>query len=65
MNTAITNSSSHWNVGGWTVGSNVKDIEFIDTVIELVKNKINLDQTRIYSSGMSNGGFMSYHLLAI
>ena len=42
MNTAITNSSSHWNVGGWTVGSNVKDIEFIDTVIELVKNKINL-----------------------
>ena len=41
MNTAITNSSSHWNVGGWTVGSNVKDIEFIDTVIELIKNKIN------------------------
>ena len=32
------------------------------TLQELVKNKINLDQTRIYSSGMSNGGFMSYHL---
>ena len=62
MNTALASSSSHWNVGGWTIGSNVNDIDFIDSVIELVSNKVQIDETRIYSSGMSNGGFMSYHL---
>tara|TARA_B100000902_G_scaffold309260_1_gene298612 strand:- start:80 stop:1027 length:948 start_codon:yes stop_codon:yes gene_type:complete len=54
--------SAHWNVGGWTSKSTVKDIEFIDTVIGLVKDKIQIDETRVYSSGMSNGGYMSYHL---
>ena len=54
--------SSHWNVGGWTSKSTVKDIEFIDTIINLLKAKIQIDETRIYSSGMSNGGYMSYHL---
>ena len=54
--------SSHWNVGGWTSKSTRKDIEFIDTVIDLIKDKIEIDQTRIYSSGMSNGGYMSYSL---
>ena len=60
---ATTDSlSAHWNVGGWTSKSTVKDIEFIDTLIDLIKNKIEIDQTRIYSSGMSNGGYMSYSL---
>ena len=54
--------NTHWNNGGWTSKSTAKDIEFIDTIINLLKEKINIDQTRIYSSGMSNGGYMSYHL---
>ena len=54
--------SAHWNVGGWTSKSTVKDIEFIETIIDLVKDKIQIDETRIYSSGMSNGGYMSYSL---
>ncbi len=62
MNTTLASSSSHWNVGGWTVGSTINDVEFIDSVIDLVTKKISIDSTRIYSSGMSNGGFMSYHL---
>ena len=60
--TTTTILSSHWNVGGWTSSSTVKDIEFIDTIINLIKDKIQIDETRIYSSGMSNGGYMSYHL---
>ena len=54
--------NTHWNNGGWTSKSTAKDIEFIDTVIDYLKEKISIDETRIYSSGMSNGGYMSYHL---
>ena len=54
--------SAHWNVGGWTSKSPVKDLEFVETVIDLLKDKIPIDETRIYSSGMSNGGYMGYHL---
>ena len=62
LNTALTSSSSHWNSGGWTIGSTVDDVDFIDTIIALVSQKYDLNQNRIYSTGMSNGGFMSYHL---
>ena len=62
MNTALATSSSHWNSGGWTIGSNVDDIDFIDVVLQLVSAKININFNRVYSTGMSNGGFMSYHL---
>ena len=54
--------SSHWNVGGWTSKSTINDLNFVDTIIRLVKDKIEIDDTRIYSSGMSNGGYMGYHL---
>ncbi|MDA1083806.1 MAG: hypothetical protein O2933_05040 [Proteobacteria bacterium] len=62
LNTVLTSSSSHWNSGGWTIGSTVDDVDFIDTIIALVSQKYDLNQNRIYSTGMSNGGFMSYHL---
>ena len=55
-------SGNHWNVGSWTAGSTVDDVDFIDEVIGLINKKESIDQNRIYSSGMSNGGFMSYHL---
>ena len=62
MNTALASSASHWNSGGWTVGSTVDDIDFIDTIIGFISSKYSINANRIYSTGMSNGGFMSYHL---
>ena len=62
LNTALTSSASHWNSGAWTIGSTVDDVDFIDTIINLVSEKYNINVNRIYSTGMSNGGFMSYHL---
>ena len=62
MNTTLASSSSHWNSGGWTIGSDVDDVDFIDSIINLVSKKYNINNDRIYSTGMSNGGFMSYHL---
>ena len=62
LNTALASSVSHWNSGAWTIGSPIDDIDFINTIIEFVSKKYNINNKRIYSTGMSNGGFMSYHL---
>ena len=54
--------ATHWNVGGWTVGSTTNDVDFIDELIEWATKNYRIDSNRIYSTGMSNGGSMSYHL---
>lgn len=56
------NGSTHWNVGGWTVGSQVDDVDFTLEMIEDITSEYNIDQNRIYSTGMSNGGYMSFLL---
>ena len=50
LETALTSSSSHWNVGAWTIGSTVDDIDFINTVIDLIDDKAVINKNRIYSS---------------
>ena len=49
----------HWNVGGWTNTSSVDDIGFVDFLIELISQEYNLNQNKIYATGMYNGGFFS------
>ena len=50
----------HWNVGGWTNTSSADDIGFVDFLIELISQEYNLNQNKIYATGMSNGGFFSF-----
>ena len=38
------------------------DVGFIDTLITLLHNEYNVNLNRIYSTGLSNGGFMSNYL---
>lgn len=53
-----------WNVG--LVGSsNVDDVGFLHAIIDTLTTAFNIDEDRIYSTGMSNGGFMSYHLACV
>ena len=53
-----------WNVG--LVGnSNVDDVGFIHAIIDTLSKAYSIDENRIYSTGMSNGGFMSYHLACL
>ena len=60
-NGTLDNSgTSHWNVG-WG-GSTVDDIGFTESLIDNLSATYNIDNNRIYSTGMSNGGFMSYQL---
>ena len=53
---------SHWNVGGWTLDSNIDDVGFISSLLDSLSERYNINQSRIYSTGMSNGGYMSFLL---
>ncbi|NNE26307.1 MAG: T9SS type A sorting domain-containing protein [Saprospiraceae bacterium] len=52
--------STHWNVGWGT--STVDDVNFISTLIDQLIEDYAINAERIYSTGMSNGGFISYEL---
>jgi len=54
-----------WNAGaccGGAVEQNSDDSGFIRAVVEDVSRKLNINRKRLYSTGMSNGGLMSYRL---
>lgn len=59
--TRDASNTTHWNVG-WG-GSTVDDLSFTSALIDTLIANYNVDPNRIYSTGMSNGGFMS-HMLA-
>ncbi|HEV7838955.1 MAG TPA: PHB depolymerase family esterase [Gemmatimonadaceae bacterium] len=40
----------------------VKDVRFISELIDTLKTSYNIDSTRIYANGLSNGGGMSFAL---
>lgn len=48
-----------WNTFG---NSSVNDLGFLSAMIDTISASYNIDSGRIYSTGMSNGGFMSYEL---
>ena len=49
-----------WNSGFSPSGTD--DVGFIDVLIDELANKYNIDLNRVYSCGMSNGGYQSYYL---
>lgn len=49
---------NEWNISG----SGVDDAGFLSTLIDTIQAKYNIDLSRVYSTGMSMGGFMSYRL---
>lgn len=54
-----------WNAGnccGRAMAENKNDVEFIKQLILLIKNQYSIDDNRVYATGMSNGGMMSYRL---
>ena len=52
--------TTHFNVG-WG-GSTIDDVGFTSALLDSISADYNINADRIYSTGMSNGGFMSYHL---
>ena len=54
-----------WNAGaccGSAVRDNVDDVGFLREVILRVGRQANVDKSRVFATGMSNGGLMSYRL---
>ncbi len=60
MGTVDLIGSTHWNVGWGT--SSLNDVSFTNALIDSLSAAYNINQDRVYSTGMSNGGFMSYQL---
>lgn len=54
------NGNTHFNVG-WG-GSAVNDVAFTDALIDTISSQYDINADRIYTTGMSNGGFMSFRL---
>lgn len=50
---------NHWSVGGWTNESTIDDVDFTRVLIDSLSQRHPIDTTRIYATGMSNGGYMS------
>lgn len=53
------NGDPFWNAG---FGAAVDDVGFLNALIDSVSAAYNVDAQRVYSTGMSNGGYMSYTL---
>lgn len=54
------------NLNGWnnffTPAQSVPDINFTSELLDTIKAHYNINMNRVYSTGFSNGGFMSYIL---
>ncbi len=55
--------TTFWNVG-FPGTPNVDDVKFLSTLIDTLAKRYPVDKSRVYATGMSNGGYMS-HILGI
>lgn len=58
----LLNGDTHWNVGGWTLSSTADDVGFTAALIDSISAEFTINEKRVYSTGMSNGGYMSFLL---
>lgn len=57
--------NSSWNAGGCcglSLSQNIDDVGFLRALVEHLETELCIDRARVYSTGMSNGGFMSHRL---
>jgi polyhydroxybutyrate depolymerase len=54
-----------WNAGsccGRSAAEEIDDVQYVRDLVALVGREVCIDLRRVYATGMSNGGFMSYRL---
>lgn len=60
-----TGSPQSWNADvccGDAQQNQIDDVQFVRDMLSELENRLCIDTTRIYATGMSNGGFMSHRL---
>lgn len=58
-------TAQSWNAGaccGDAVANNVDDVAFVNAILDTAEDQLCVDTHRIFSTGMSNGGFLSHRL---
>ncbi len=55
-----TVGSTSWNLGNLPGSDN--DVDFVDSLYHALRTSYSIDTNRVYSTGFSQGGFMSYIL---
>lgn len=58
----ILNGDQQWNVGFLENGNTTDDVGFTEALIDELANLYTINLDRVYATGMSNGGFMSFLL---
>ncbi|MDB4678202.1 T9SS type A sorting domain-containing protein [bacterium] len=62
----MLSGSTAWNsgagVGPFSLNPDIDDVGFINALIDTVSDRYNIDQSRIFTTGFSMGGFMSNRL---
>ena len=56
-----------WNAGtccGYAHDHKVDDVAFVRALLDDLAKRVQIDQRRVYATGLSNGGMMSYRLAA-
>jgi polyhydroxybutyrate depolymerase len=54
-----------WNAGGccaWAVRNKIDDVGFTMALLDDLATRAHVDRTRVYATGISNGGMMAYRL---
>ena len=54
-------NNRNWNTFG-PRGTGIDDVAFLAALLDTLATRYRIDPDRVYSTGMSNGGFMSYEL---
>ena len=60
---SLLEGTTHWNSDSeFTSKSTADDLGFVSRMIDELETRYNIDNTKIYAAGMSNGGAMSLYL---
>lgn len=62
---ALGDKLATWNAGGCCARArdrNVDDVGFIRAVVADIETRLAIDKSRVFATGMSNGGMMAYRL---
>jgi len=54
--------STHWNVEGLTAGSTSDDVGFTEALLDALSEIYNIDSSKVFCAGYSNGGYFCFRL---